>query len=241
MGTGSTILGIRGNPEGDLQIRDLAPDRQTRNIPTPWKQLHCATSIGQGAVSAGRNGNVEEVRYLGEETIKALNGDPLGVQCPANVPDPPRPYGQSQLRQHPPALVQLYKLLIKSTEEQVARISKTQKVTPQLTEKRKQAETKVEEKKQELEQLRQKPGDPKKPEEVREKKSAMAEALAALKAAQAALAEADKAVRDANKEAEQANQALNRNKDMFDKAQANPDRAAELLTQLQNSERQARR
>lgn len=200
-----------------------------------------AGAIAQGALRAAKSGNIEEVRYLGEETIKALSGDPLGVQCPGNIPDPPKPYAQKQLRQLPPELFQLFNLLMKSTEEQASRLSRTQKAIPELTEKKKDAEKKVEEKKQELEQVKQKAADPKKPEEVKEKKGAMAQALAALKTSQAALAEADKAVREENKGAERANQALARNKEMFEKAQANPDRAAELLNQLQNAGGQARR
>lgn len=121
-GSGSGAFGIKGSPSGDLQIKALAPDREKRNISTAWKQLYCASTIAVGAIDAASKDppDIEEVRYLGEEVVKALNGDRMGVACPEKIPDPPEPYGRERLENG--ASLKFYSSLMQSTAKQARQI-----------------------------------------------------------------------------------------------------------------------
>ncbi|MFY9314105.1 MAG: hypothetical protein WAO95_00940 [Burkholderiales bacterium] len=71
--------------------------------PAAWKQLHCATSIlgpalAAAAPASGKAPDFAESRYLLGEAQKALNGQPLGVQCAA-APALPQTSRQADLEQ----------------------------------------------------------------------------------------------------------------------------------------------
>lgn len=121
-GSGTGAFGIKGTPEGDLNIKSATPSKESRNISTAWKQIYCAAVISQSAIDSARKDppDIEEMKYLGEEVIKALNNDRMGVACPDKVPDPPEPYGKEKLENS--ALLKFYSLLMQSTAKQAQQI-----------------------------------------------------------------------------------------------------------------------
>jgi hypothetical protein len=131
-GSGSGAFGIKGSPTGDLQIKALAPDRERRDVSTAWRQLYCASTIALSAISAARKDppDIEEVRYLGEEVVKALNGDRMGVACPEKVPNPPEPYGKKKLENS--TLLQFYSTLLQATSKQAQRVAEINKQIREL-------------------------------------------------------------------------------------------------------------
>ena len=111
---GSTGMRITPNVSGgsalrgstvDTGIRELKPARETRDLGgahAAWKQLNCAAAISGYAFAALSNSgkpDYDEFRNLASEAMKALNGEPLGVQCPAARPYPDFKKGAMTLEQ----------------------------------------------------------------------------------------------------------------------------------------------
>lgn len=121
-GGSSAPFGIKGNPDGDLKLKDIGSSQTTRNIPTAWKQLHCAASLSIDAIQAAKRDipDIEEVRLLGQEAIKALNGEPIGVVC-TEAPEPPAAYGKSRLEKS--AMLKFYADLVRDVENQAVQIA----------------------------------------------------------------------------------------------------------------------
>lgn len=121
-GSGTGAFGIKGSPEGDLKIKAVAPSKEKRDINTAWKQLYCALTISVSAIDAAQKDppDLEESRYLGEEVVKALNGDRMGVACPAKIPDPPEPYARARIDNS--TLLNFYSALMQSTGKQARQI-----------------------------------------------------------------------------------------------------------------------
>lgn len=125
-GGSSAPFGIKGNPDGDLQLKDPSSGQVARSIPTAWKQLHCASSLSINAIEAARRGtpDMEEVRFLGQEVVKALNGEKIGVECPP-VPEPPAPFGSSRLEKS--AMLKFYADMLREVEGQAMQIADLKK------------------------------------------------------------------------------------------------------------------
>lgn len=121
-GGGTRTFGIKGTPEGDLQIKSATPSKERREISTAWKQIYCAASISLSAIDAARKDppDIEEVRYLGEEAVKALSGDRMGVACPDKIPAPPESYEKEKLDNS--ALLKFYSSLMQAAATQAQQI-----------------------------------------------------------------------------------------------------------------------
>lgn len=93
---------LRGDTRVDTGIRELAPAKKERDLSgagAAWKQLNCAAGIANDAFGAldvvqkpGREPDFDEFNYLSGEAVHALNGEPLGVECPKGAAAP-RAYG----------------------------------------------------------------------------------------------------------------------------------------------------
>jgi hypothetical protein len=131
-GVSSGILQIKGsNINKTLDYRG-APDislktsgRDSRRIPTAWKQLHCGSSISGYAMEKAnpKNGegiDIDEVRYLTGQADKALSGAKLGVECP-QTPVPPEPYGKVKVGSDSD-LVKFYRKLLIETERGASKV-----------------------------------------------------------------------------------------------------------------------
>ena len=91
-GTGTPFFGagaLRGAPLNSTASRDIRPAAEARDLggaQAAWKQLNCAASLSGTAFAALRRRtgpDYDEFSYLTREATNALNGDRLGVQCPA--------------------------------------------------------------------------------------------------------------------------------------------------------------
>lgn len=96
-GTGTPFFGagaLRGAPPAGVGIRELKPETSIRDLGGPqaaWKELNCAASLSGSAIGALRGRaapDYDEFSFLTREATNALNGDPIGVQCPAAPPMP---------------------------------------------------------------------------------------------------------------------------------------------------------
>lgn len=219
--TNTPVFGLKGVDFADSTIKAIGPERHPRDLAGPnaaWKQLHCSASIfGYGIAAAKRATNqadLEEVKYLGDEALSALTGNPIGVECPP-VPPLDNPKELSFAPTSP--LVRLYTGLVIATTKQT-------ELLIQSKQERTQVETQVHETKQKVEQLKvelakEPPGSDK------PKESAMAEAQAALAAALEAEAEA-------KADEAKATQRLEQYEKLNKRAKDNPDNAADLYAEL---------
>lgn len=110
-GVDSSTFGLKGvspdeaagNPEYGIKAR--SPDSDNRDVSTAWKQLHCSAELANYAVedvhkiATGEADarELDEVKYMANEAMEALHGNPIGVQCSsappvifATNPDPQR-------------------------------------------------------------------------------------------------------------------------------------------------------
>lgn len=110
-GVDSSAFGLKGvspdeaagNP--DFGIKTRSPDADNRDVSTAWKQLHCSAELANYAVedvhkiATGEADarELDEVKYMANEAMEALHGNPIGVQCSsappvhfATNPDPQR-------------------------------------------------------------------------------------------------------------------------------------------------------
>jgi hypothetical protein len=82
---GSSIeTGLKELRGGDNVVRDL------RGPQAAWKQLHCAAALSGYAFAAVKQTtpDYQESSFLLAEAQKALEGQPLGVECPVTPPFP---------------------------------------------------------------------------------------------------------------------------------------------------------
>jgi hypothetical protein len=96
--------GLKGSSTLDTGLRELRDsDRVARDVQGPqaaWKQLHCAAALSgyafaalskpmQGKPSENfQDPDYQEFSFLAKEALNALNGQTLGVACPAAPPFP---------------------------------------------------------------------------------------------------------------------------------------------------------
>jgi len=107
---------------------------------------------------------------------------------------------------------------------------------------KKGADREVTEKRQEVELIKLKLADPKKPEEVKQKKEdgeaekLLREAEEASRKAEEARQKVVKDLAEATSEKERAEQTIGRNKAIFEQVETNPERAPDYLTQVKKQE-----
>jgi hypothetical protein len=223
-------LGMKG-VERDTGIKDIKPARDPRDVSTAWKQIHCGVSLSLKAAAAAGQGDFYEASYLKEQAAQAMSGGSLGVKCPDNIPPEPKLSPQKGPSPATPQ-TELYKILLKSTNEQVEKLVNIEQRVKEATEKKRQAEKEKTERQAEVERLKLRPVDPKKPEEVKQKKKEVGEAEALLQKAIDDDAAASKAIEGLKKEKEGAQQNLQRNKEIFSKVETNPALAEGFLKQM---------
>jgi hypothetical protein len=95
--------GLKGSSTLDTGLRELRDsDRVARDVQGPqaaWKQLHCAAALSgyafaalskpaQGKAENFQDPDYQEFSFLAKEALNALNGQTLGVACPAAPPFP---------------------------------------------------------------------------------------------------------------------------------------------------------
>lgn len=250
----SPLFGLKG--VGDTGIRDIKPDRSPRDVSTAWRQLHCAAEItGYALASAkprdGRVVDLNEVRYLADEAIRALNGERLGVQCSSNVP--PSPREQLDVGR----LVPFYQTLLGATVREAEKLKDADQRLPEV--RRKEEETR-----QRVEALRtqsgkppesRKPSEQDKPSRTKDDPIAKAyeqqkafqeqerkrieevykkqkEIQSAMEEAMAALREAQRALNEVNAKKYQAEVQIQRYQNIHNRVLSNPDQADTLLRQI---------
>jgi beta-glucosidase-like glycosyl hydrolase len=245
---GTDIFGIKGSPEVTLK----KPEGEPVQVTGAWRQLHCASYISGFALKAAfpkdrREVDIEEVHYLTEQAMNALNGAPVGVECP-QAPPPPRPYGQKKLNPTSPE-VKFYQTLLRATEKQAERVNRAEKQMIQARAKKEELQSEIKEKREKVVRLKEelktfeitkKSAEPTQDKKAEgEKKNAREAALAALKAAEAALegvkkteAEVDKQINAAEKEKASANARLGEYEKMFNEVRADPGKASEWLNKI---------
>lgn len=91
VGDNTPFFGLKGvSPEeAAAHINTSRPDASARDVSTASKQLTCAFSITNSALTrvsnvvagTGTDADMDEIKYLAGEAINALQGDPVGVQC----------------------------------------------------------------------------------------------------------------------------------------------------------------
>jgi hypothetical protein len=96
--------GLKGSSTHDTGLKELrGSDRAVRDVQGPqaaWKQLHCAAALSGYAFAAlskpvpgkpaenFQGPDYQEFSFLAGQALNALNGQPLGVACPAAPPFP---------------------------------------------------------------------------------------------------------------------------------------------------------
>lgn len=129
-------FGLKG--VGNTGIKDIGPEKNTREVSTAWKQVHCATEISGFAFSAAAKGDVNEAQYLASEAISALSGHSMGVTCSEA---PPMPKLSNRRPQVPAQLVPQYQAALNTTVEQAKKIRAAQAALDEL--KREEAEARA--------------------------------------------------------------------------------------------------
>lgn len=91
VGDNTAFFGLKGiSPnEAAPHINTSRPDASARDLSTASKQLTCAFSITNYALThvsnvvagTGTDADMDEIKYLAGEAVNALQGDPVGVQC----------------------------------------------------------------------------------------------------------------------------------------------------------------
>lgn len=247
-GTGTPFFGagaLKGGAPAGATIRDIKPAADVRDLggaQAAWKQLNCAASLSGSAFAAltRRTGpDYDEFSYMTGQATNALNGDPLGVQCPAAPAMPKFNAAKSSIK---------YLLLLERMKKDAADLKQAQSARKANLDKLIKAKRKLlelgganakatvelaslEKQRQSLGPLTVRPAaapPPLTPAMVTEeeaKKSAMAEALAAARTAKAAYEAATR-----SESAKEAN--LKRMSDIAGKIEKGDPTGASLLDQM---------
>jgi len=224
--TGS--FGLKGNPT-DVNLKGAGKPAGSTSVPTAWRQLCCAVAISNSAAEAVRASHYEDAQYLLDQSRSVLAGGKVEVECPL-APPAPRPPGQAAAAAKPPLEV-LYDLLNTSTTTQVDRLLEIRKRFGDLAKAKENTHRAVVEKAAVLKEATAQPAATQDAAKAKEHEKLLAEARAALQAAKTEEAKADTAIQAAI----DATTTLERNRDVYDKARANPARAPELLSQIQKT------
>jgi hypothetical protein len=217
-------LGLKDLGTRDLGIKDITPGKVPNDLSGKvalWKRLQCSAYL---SATARKATDPDEAAYLTREAAKALAGEELTVKCPEPSP-PPSLYGKGELAKPGPQ-DQFYSALMQSTKLQLDKLSGLNKEIQDLRAKQQEAQQKVEEKKNELARIRQTPPS--------EGTGGQTECLACLaeeqlKLAEQDLAQATKGLDDATKMQQEIIKDLNQKRTLYEKVQANPNSANDLL------------
>ncbi len=226
---GTDVFGLKGNPT-DVSLKGAGKPAGSASVPTAWRQLACAVAISNSAAEAVRASRYEDAQYLLDQSRSVLAGGKVEVECPL-APPAPRPPGQASTEAKPPLEV-LYDLLNTSTTTQVDRLLELRKRYGDLAKAKEDTHRAVVEKTAVLKEATAQPVATQDAAKAKEHEKLVAEARAALQAARAVESDADKAIQTAIA----ATTTLDRNRDVYDKARANPARAPELLSQVQKTD-----
>lgn len=209
------LKGIKSIPLGLKGVRGSIGKRRD----SIWWQLNCASYLARKAAEASLSGDPCEASFLSIQADQAMVGGPLAVECPEVSP----PLGlQPRAPKTVDAQVRLYKILLKSTKEQTKRLEKIEeRIKSILTEKEK-AEGEVSEREKTLDELKLKPVDPGKDEEIEKATSLLERAIKELAESEAALAEVTKERQGVEKN-------LDQYRAIFSDLEKNPGHASEYL------------
>jgi len=220
--TGS--FNLKGNP-GDVTLKGAGAPAGSASVPTGWRQLCCAVAISNSAAAAALAADYDEAQYLIGQSRSVMTGGKVDVQCPP-APPVPAPAGRPGEAATSPVDV-LYTELAKSTTTEVERLLDIRTRFPDPAKAKAETHKEVTARTLVLGGLKAEPAQT--AEQVKQKKTRVAEALAALEQAKAAEADADAAMAQTT----QATATLVRNRDVLAKVKDNPSRAADLLAEIQ--------
>lgn len=252
-----TPFGIKGTPDEELELKSISrKDIELRAISTEWKQHYCGRWITGYTFPAAQKGDVEEVRFLGTQAIKAFRGGPLELQCEAQ----PAPKIYEGVVIGPDSTVEkFYMKILRMTEKEAVRMMEAEKQIWKVRTKKQKANNEVAEKQQEVNKIKEKikqlkkattppaaeseekkaaeapepkKKDTKAEEKLKEKKHALEAALAALKMAQKAEADVDETIAKAEKERSEAQNNLKEYEDMFNMVEKEPALAESYLGKI---------
>jgi len=227
----SKIFGLKGVEDpAEIGIKDIAPAHFRRDVSTAWKQLHCSSYLSNKAEAAAKSGNEEEAAYLSEQAGQVMSGGNLGVQCP-EAPVPPTPYGTAVLPQSEPPQVKFYTALMKSVKTSFDQLVATNEQIKELQAKKDEAARKVQEQQEEVARLQQMP--PVEPGTSAPEPSVLDEAQRLLEELIQDEAEATNGLGEATQRQLEITQGIQKKKTLFQKVQADPMAAAELLPRAQ--------
>lgn len=242
-------FGIKSSPGASLGLKGDDEVINTRSITAEWKQAYCGMWIAGHTVPAAKNGDVEEVRYLGRQALKSFSGGLPELQCP-ETPPPPDLIGKEISGKNSP-VVKFHDAMLQATEKQAERISRADKQILEASLKKKNVEEeirKIEETAEEIEKEIKQAGPivketeapeqekkdvPQEADEAMEKKKrALAEALAALKKAKQVAADIDTQISKAQDEKKAADTELDAYGKLSKEVRDKPGSAPELTTKI---------
>lgn len=166
-----TLKGARG--EQGLGLKPAAKEKQIETLQT-WKSLNDAVYWALSAAEKARNGAYGEASKYSEWSAQAKAGITSGYpEIDIPIPDVPRPAEANPQ-------VKLYNLVIEETTKLIPVFQRTDKEIMELTERKKNTEERIAQKRKEIEELKKEPPAPLK-EEGKKKGRALEEAEAYLK------------------------------------------------------------
>lgn len=216
-----------GEPAGgvrDTGIKIIPPATGQRDVSTAWEQLHCASYLTQKATGARLRNDPPEASYLTEQAAQALSGGRLGVTCPPAPPVPTLTGDTPEAR--------FYELLVKATRESTANLTAAAERIQTYTQAQQQAEQELGVRKAEKEALLAELKNLPDPQEKQKKKSRLAELEALIAEAEQLEREAAEELARAQAERQGAQSTLDRNRDLYQKAEAEPASIPQLLQEL---------
>ena len=224
--TDSFAIKGAGDPQ-DLRIRESAPAHEARDVSTHWKRLHCAAYLSDLAQAAKRRGDEEEASYLTEQSGQVMMGGTAGVKCPDA---PARPEVVSPRVVETPQ-DRFYRVLFDSTKESLDHLASVTERTKELQAKKDDAAKKTEDKRQQVERLKQAPQPPAQ-EAPASQQSVLDEALAALREAERAEQEADSALKSSLERQQQILESLDQKKSLYQEVERNPQSADAAIARI---------
>ena len=205
--SGAEFFGIKGTPEKGLTIKSGMPEEAVNKAAMAWA---CATWIADFVFPAARKGDISEVRFLEEQTKKALSGETPGVDCPKISP-PPDVHG---IAIGPDSSgFKFYNALLKAVSIQSEQLIQATQTIVQFFSKEQVTDEDIKKLEQEL-KSQEKTGTT--DETKKDDEDPLAEALAALNKAQ------------------EAKKKIDEYEAMHEKVQANPSVAEKLIGKIEN-------
>ena len=236
-------FGLKGL--GDTGIKNVAPDRDARDLggaESAWKQLNAAAYL---AKTAARQSDPTEMLYLATEVTKVMNGETLGVSLPKAPPMPRPPASATPGAEYREAT----KLILAEVSRKAAEFKEKTRVAVELARKKTEAAAATKVAQETLEKAQSSAAQAVVPAVVvpavpvatatepppKPKPSALEEARAALLKAQQAEAEANRVAERADAEAKFEAQKINEGMLTLDALNQRPELAADMIKKLQGT------